>query len=217
MEKSYPQRAPDVVIAIRVALAFVALCLLSLPFRFAVAGLALTIVVIAMDALDGFLARRLGVADDVGAVLDITADRIVEHVFWIYFAVAGVVPVWVPLVIVTRSFAVDTVRSLALTSGMTPFGAKTMMRSALTRFLVSSRFMRNLYGIAKVSAFVLLGAVIVVGKAAGAGFTVTPDTERVLAQIGFAAVATIVALNLVRGLPVLWDSKPLLRDRSVGT
>jgi hypothetical protein len=32
MKKSYPQRAPDAVIAIRVALAFVALGLLSLPF-----------------------------------------------------------------------------------------------------------------------------------------------------------------------------------------
>ena len=217
MKKSYRQRAPDIVIAIRVALAFVALGLLSLPFRFAVAGLALTIVVIAMDALDGFLARRLGVADDLGAVLDITGDRIVEHVFWIYFAVAGVVPVWVPLVIVTRSFAVDTARSLALTSGMTPFGAKTMMRSAFTRFVVSSRFMRNMYGVAKVSAFVLLGAVIVVDRAAGAGLMVAPDIERVLAQIGLAAVATTVTLNLVRGLPVLWDSRPLSRDRSVGT
>jgi CDP-diacylglycerol---glycerol-3-phosphate 3-phosphatidyltransferase len=213
MKTPYLHLAPDIVIAARVALAFVALAFFSLPFYFAVAGLALTVVVIAMDALDGYLARRLGVADDLGAVLDITGDRIVEHVFWIYFAVAGVVPVWVPLVIVTRSFAVDTVRGMALTTGQTAFGDKTMMRSPLTRFLVSSRFMRTVYGVAKVAAFVLLAALIAGDKAGVAGVDLPEGSLRTLQPVAFGVVLATVALNLVRGLPVLWDSMPLLRQR----
>lgn len=202
------RHAPDYVIGVRVLLSFVALGLFSLSWGFALAGLLLTVLVIAMDALDGWLARRLGVADELGAVLDIAGDRIVEHVFWIYFAVAGLVWAWVPLLVVTRSFAVDTVRSLALTRGRTPFGEKTMQRSALTRFLVSSRAMRSAYGVAKVLAFVLLGLALVVAKAPWSIGSVGADwLERVTAGVVLAAVA----LNLVRGVPVLWDSRPHLR------
>lgn len=211
MSRQSIQHVPDLVIAVRVALAFVALGLFSLPFHYAVAGLVLTVVVIAMDALDGYLARRLGVADELGAVLDITGDRIVEHVFWIYFAVAGLVPVWVPLVIVTRSFVVDTVRGMALTGGMTAFGEKTMMRSPLSRFLVSSRFVRSVYGVAKVGVFVLLGSLIVVERAVVAGMFVSAGAQHRLEVVTLVVVFVTVALNLLRGLPVVWDSRPLLR------
>ncbi len=200
------RHAADVVIALRVVLAFVVLFLYSLPFGFAAAAVVLTVAVIAMDGLDGFLARRAGVADELGAVLDITGDRIVEHLFWIYFAVAGVIPVWVPLVIVTRSFAVDTVRGMALARGKTAFGSKTMMRTPVSRFLVSSRFMRTLYAVAKVAAFVLLGAVIAMDKGAGA--------SRALELTALGVALVTVAVNLLRGLPVLWDSRTFLRHRA---
>jgi len=213
MKRSYPQLAPDAVIAARVALVFVAVWLFSLDHPFAVAGVALTIVVIAMDGLDGYLARRLGVADELGAVLDITGDRIVEHVYWIYFAVVGVVPIWVPLLVVTRSFSVDTVRSMALATGRTPFGEKTMMRTSITRFLVASRSMRFAYGLAKVVSFVLAGSVIAMRKAAPGGIGSASEGALSLESLTLAVVVTTVALNLLRGLPVIWDSRPLLRAR----
>ena len=205
------RHVPDLVIAVRVVLAFVVLGLLSLSLPFAVAGVLLTVVVIAMDGLDGYLARRLGIADELGAVLDITGDRIVEHVFWIFFAVAGVVPLWVPLVIVTRSFAVDTVRGMAFKDGMTAFGDKTMMRSSLSRFLVSSRFMRNAYGAAKVVAFVLLGVVIVLETAGAEGMSVGERAQRTLELVTFVVVLLTVGLNVLRGIPVVWDGMPLLQ------
>ena len=129
-----------------------------------------------------------------------------EHLFWICFAVAGVIPVWVPLVIVTRSFAVDTVRGMALARGKTAFGSKTMMRTPVSRFLVSSRFMRTLYAVAKVAAFVLLGAVIAMDKGAGA--------SRALELTALGVALVTVAVNLLRGLPVLWDSRTFLRHRA---
>jgi CDP-diacylglycerol--glycerol-3-phosphate 3-phosphatidyltransferase len=204
-------RWPDLVILTRVLLAFGVLGLFSLPFPFAGAALALTVLVIGLDGLDGYLARRLRVASDRGAVLDIAGDRIVEHVFWIYYAVAGQVSVWVPVVIATRSFVVDTVRSLALSRGKTAFGVRTMQRSSLSRFLVGSRFMRGAYGVAKVGAFLLVGALIVLHKASVASIPMIPPAGmRVLETGAAAAVCVTMGLCLVRGLPVVWDAAECL-------
>lgn len=155
-ESGSARRSPtwaDAIIATRVVLAFATLGTFALPDPRGIVAPVLIVVVVAMDGLDGYVARKTGVSDAIGGVMDITADRIVEHVFWIYFAVAGLIPLWVPLVIVTRSFLVDAVRGLAAARGRTAFGPASMMTSPAARFLVSSRFMRNLYGVAKVSPF----------------------------------------------------------------
>ena len=201
-----PARLPDLVILTRVALAFVVLGLFTLPFPYSAWAPGLTVAVIAMDGLDGWLARRLGVASKRGAVLDITGDRIVEHVFWIFFTVAGVVPLWVPLVIVSRSFVVDAVRSMALSEGSTAFGDSTMQRSRLSRFLVASRAMRNGYGIVKAASFVLLGAVVALGGA-GAQAVVYGAVTVWLGGVTDLVVILTVALCVVRALPVLWDAR----------
>ena len=204
--KSY--RIPNLIIGGRVALAFVAIGLLSASSPVvAAAGIVLTVVVIAMDALDGILARKLDAVSDLGAVLDITADRIVEHIFWIYFAVAHQVGVWVPLVVMTRSFVVDTVRGMALAHGKTAFGESTMMRSPVTRFLTGSRFMRNLYGTAKVVAFVLLGVLVTLERAeAASGYTLSPSAAAGLDLATGISVVTAVVLCVARGVPVVLDS-----------
>lgn len=213
--KSY--LVPNLVIAGRVVLAFVAVALHRIPSTAAaVAAVVLTVVVIAMDGLDGYLARRLDLTSELGSVLDITADRIVEHIFWISFAVAGMVGLWVPLVVMTRSFLVDTARGMALAHGRTAFGESTMMRSPLSRFLTGGRLMRNLYGVAKVAAFVLLGALVAVARAEAGG-------AEVLSGVGLAALAlaadlsvlVAVGLCVVRGIPVLMDSRAYLEGGPV--
>jgi len=198
-----PARLPDLVILTRVALAFAVLGLFSLPSPYPAAGLVLTVVAIAMDGLDGYLARRLGVASDTGAVLDITGDRIVEHVFWIYFAVTGLVPVWVPLLIVSRSFTVDAIRSVALTAGKTAFGEKTMQRSSLSRFLVASRATRSVYGMTKLASFILLGLLVVLGGA-------HPQRGALTALAGWVVLST-VAICVARALPVIWDARSFFK------
>lgn len=210
-----PARLPDLVILTRVILAFVVLGLFSLPFPYPAWGLLLTLVAIAMDGLDGWLARRLGVASDMGAVLDITGDRIVEHVFWIYFTVAGLVPVWIPLVIVSRSFVVDAVRTVALSRGKTAFGTKTMQRGRLSRFLVASRAMRSLYGVAKVASFLLLGAVLTLRKAAAAGEPLVPGGVGTgLGVLTTWVVLLTVGICVVRALPVVWDARAFFGGRA---
>src|SRR5688572_18452188 len=149
MKDRQSYRIPNAIVAGRVALAFVSAGLLVAGYgSAAVAGMLLTVVVIAMDALDGIVARRMGLTSKLGGILDITADRIVEHVYWITFAVAQLLPLWVPLVVVTRSFVVDAVRALALVSGKTAFGESSMARSWVSSFLTGSRAMRSAYGVA---------------------------------------------------------------------
>jgi hypothetical protein len=46
-----------------------------------IVAVALSIVIIMMDALDGYVARRRNEVTQFGGVLDITGDRIVENVF----------------------------------------------------------------------------------------------------------------------------------------
>jgi phosphatidylglycerophosphate synthase len=200
-KKSY--RVPNAIIAGRVALAFVAAWLLTVggPLAGAVA-VGLVVAVVALDAVDGYVARRMGLASDLGGVLDITADRIVEHVFWITFAAMGQIGLWVPLVVMTRSFLVDAVRAMALVSGRTAFGSRSMARSHVTLFLTSSRFMRNAYGGAKVAAFVLLG--LLVTTSAGAP---PPTSGGTLTTLAGLSVLVAVGLCLLRGIPVLADAR----------
>ena len=200
-ERSY--RVPNAIVVVRVALAFVACGLLvrgSAPA--AVVAVVLTVVAIAMDGLDGIAARKLGLSSKLGGILDITADRIVEHVYWITFAVAHLVPLWVPVVIVTRSVLVDAARGLALIQGKTAFGESTMARSTLSRFLTASRTMRNAYGAAKVAAFVLLGVLIA-----------APGVPA-LQVAATVSVGVAVVLCLARGIPVLVDARTYLSATS---
>ena len=46
----------------------------------------LTIIVIWMDGLDGYVARKFNESSKFGALLDILGDRVVENVYWITFA-----------------------------------------------------------------------------------------------------------------------------------
>jgi len=167
-----------------------------------------------MDSLDGYIARKLGVASDFGALFDITGDRIVEHVYWIFFTAMGMVSIWVPIIFISRSFLVDMVRSFAfIKEGKTPFGEKSMMRSPFTLFLTSGRFMRSLYGFMKVFTFVLLGFILIyknsgfLNRSLPQGFL---DNFIVFVTI---CVWMTTALCLIRGLPVLWDGRYYLLDK----
>jgi len=202
---------PTWITLLRVAMVFATVPLFGRGYVPAIAAVLLTIVIIWMDALDGWVARRTGQSSDMGALIDITGDRIVENVFWIYFAVAGVTSYWVPIIVTSRGFLTDTVRTLQFERGKTPFGEKTMMRSHWSRFLVAGRFMRGLYGGAKVAAFVALGVILLLER--GLEEDRVHWSADVLRGIDVSAQALVlltVLLCVVRGLPVLWDGRELL-------
>src|SRR5215510_14025612 len=94
--------SPNLITLIRGAMAFVSIALFHAGSYASLAALILLIVALALDAVDGFVARRRRRASDAGAAFDIAADRIVESVFWIYFAAAGLVTFWIPVIVIAR-------------------------------------------------------------------------------------------------------------------
>ncbi len=173
----------------------------------------LFIAVIIMDWLDGYVARINGVAGPGGAVIDILGDRIVENSLWIVYAHIGLIPVWVPIVVVIRGFLTDAVRSIAYAKGKTPFGEQTMMKSKVGKFLVASRFSRALYAGAKMVSFAYLSLYLAIAEGAGeyswlSNMAVYKDT---LYIIGLILVYATVVLCIIRALPVFYDGKELIQ------
>ncbi len=200
----------NVITAGRVALLFVGIGLLYSHQRWLtfLAWLVLLIVFLG-DAIDGIVARRRGQSTVFGAVFDIAGDRVVENALWIVFAHLGLIGVWAPLLVMTRGFLVDGLRSVALQAGRTPFGERTMARTGLTHFLTASRTMRALYGVAKLAAFLFLGGLIV--EQSG-GFPIAGWLfhSSVSLTLGWICVYGTLVLTVVRGLPVIVDAWPYL-------
>ena len=208
---------PNNITLARIMMSFGIIIIFQLGFYWGIAALLLTLIVFYMDALDGYVARKLGVASEFGALFDITGDRIVEHVYWIFFTTIGMVSMWVPIIFISRSFMVDTVRYMAFSKeGKTPFGEKSMMRSKFTLFLTSSRFMRGFYGIIKVFVFLLLGALVVFKNAGSQTPVWVTDSfmENLIIFTNFVVWLT-VGLNLIRGIPVLWDGRSYLFAKEI--
>jgi CDP-diacylglycerol---glycerol-3-phosphate 3-phosphatidyltransferase len=180
------------------------------------ACLPLVTIVFALDGVDGWVARRRAETSQFGAVFDIAGDRIVENVLWVVFADLDLIPIWVPLLVLTRGFVVDAFRSISFAQGMTAFGERNMMRSPLTRWLTAGRFMRGFFGYAKGLGFVFLTGMeayrhhdttgTLIGSIYGA------DLFR---GFGWFIVWLAVALTIIRGLPVVFDAVALWGHREL--
>jgi CDP-diacylglycerol---glycerol-3-phosphate 3-phosphatidyltransferase len=170
-------------------------------------------VVFASDGLDGWVARRRGSTSQFGAMFDIAGDRVVENALWIVFADLDLIPVWVPLLVMTRGFLVDGLRAISYSEGMTAFGDKNMMRSDFTRWLTAGRFMRGLYGYAKALGFMFLTGLVAYREQdtsdtfLGAVYDV--DAFRL---IGWVLVWASVGLTVIRGLPVIVDALAVMSE-----
>lgn len=114
------------------------------------ANMPLLVLVLVLDAVDGYVARKRNESSLFGAIFDIIVDRVVENVLWIVLADLRLVPVWVAIVFITRSLVVDSIRKQGADKGQTPFG---MAASKWAKFLVAGRFMRGLYGALKAVVF----------------------------------------------------------------
>ena len=163
------------------------------------------------DALDGYVARRRHAVSDFGAVFDIAGDRVVENTLWIVFAHLGLIGVWAPLLVTTRGFLVDAVRSVSYTAGKSAFGENTMMRTPVTRFLAASRFMRAFYGVAKAFAFLYLTGLFAADLATDSTMADIYAVDAVRA-VGWFMVYATLALTVIRGVPVLIDAMYYVRQ-----
>lgn len=166
-------------------------------------ALILTIVAFSLDGVDGYVARKFNETSKLGAMLDIMSDRIVENTIWVTFAVLGWVPLVFPIVSLTRGFVVDGIRSVAMGQGMTAFGETSMHDDKIGYFICSSKFMRIAYAVAKVVAFVLM----IIARTPG----LDPDLSAFLFVIAYLSAILAILFCVIRGLPVIFESKKLFQ------
>lgn len=196
------KNSANIVSITRIFIAFASIALLFVNSTNAyICAVILAIIAFSMDAVDGYLARKFGQASQLGAVLDIMGDRIIESIYWIVFATLGWLPVIFPIISVTRAFITDNIRSIALTKGMTPFGMQT---TNWGKYICSSKFMKTSYAVAKVAAFVL----IIIAKTPELSQNIAKPTETVAIVLAWIAIIFCV----VRAIPVIAESGKLFNE-----
>ena len=195
---------PNKVTALRVAVGFTAVSLFGHGAWANLAGVALTVTAIALDALDGHIARRDKLATPLGAQIDILGDRAIENVYFTYFAVVGMVSVWLPVFFFARGASTDFLRSIAMRAGHSGWGANAMVRTWWGRSLVASRWSRGLYAAMKCLCFCYLGLELALtrGPVAVIGEAVA-DVHAIIRTGAHVLTWLTAGFCFVRGLPVL--------------
>jgi phosphatidylglycerophosphate synthase len=207
--------SPNLITLIRLVLAFVSIALFRAGSYATSAALVLLVVTLALDAVDGFVARRKLRASDAGAAFDIAADRIVESVFWIYFAAAGLITFWIPVIVIARGGLTDFLRAIAFRRGQTAFGENSMMRTWWGRMLTGSRASRAAYGVVKCAAFFALGLWLTLVN--------LPEWRAIIAgqadilmngvRIGaYSLAVSTVVFCVARGVPVIIEGLRFFRE-----
>jgi phosphatidylglycerophosphate synthase len=195
---------PNKVTLLRVGVGFAAVSLFGRGAWADLFAVALTVAAIALDALDGHIARKKKMATPEGAQLDILGDRMIENVYFTYFAVVGMVSLWLPILFFARGAATDFLRGLAMKAGHSGWGAGAMIRTWWGRALVASRWSRGLYAAMKCLCFCYLGLELALtrGPVALVG-TLAADAHAMI-RTGALTLTWLTAIFcLVRGLPVL--------------
>jgi len=70
------------------------------------------------DAIDGYLARKLGLVTNFGKLMDPLADKLLVSSALILFTATGILPAWAVLLLISREFYISGVRQLAVEQGL---------------------------------------------------------------------------------------------------
>jgi CDP-diacylglycerol--glycerol-3-phosphate 3-phosphatidyltransferase len=204
---------PNRVTLLRVAVGFAAVSLFGHGAWLKLLAVVLTVASIALDALDGHLARSKKMASPVGAQIDILGDRLIENMYFTYFAVVGMVSLWLPMLFFARGATTDFLRGLALKAGHSGWGANAMLQTWWGRALVASRWSRGAYAALKCVCFCYLGLELALtrGPVALLG-PLTVDAHAAI-RAGAQTLAWLTAFFCVlRGLPVLLEGWKFLPE-----
>ena len=197
---------PNKVTLLRVVVGFLAVSAFGHGAWMNLLGVALTVAAIALDALDGHIARRKKMATPVGAQLDVLGDRVIENMFFTYFAVVGMVSLWLPMLFFARGAATDFLRGLAMKAGHSGWGANAMLGTWWGQALVASRWSRGLYAAMKCLCFCYLGLELALTRGPVALIGELAGDAHVMIRIGANVLTWMTAaFCLVRGLPVLME------------
>jgi len=197
---------PNKVTLLRVAVGFAAVSLFGRGSWANLSAVGLTVAAIALDALDGHIARRKKLATPLGAQLDILGDRMIENLYFTYFAVVGMVSLWLPILFFARGAATDFLRGLAMKAGRSGWGPNAMLETWWGRALVASRWSRGLYAAMKCLCFCYLGLELALTRGPVALVScIAGDVSTMIRTGALVLTWMTAAFCLLRGLPVLLE------------
>lgn len=109
--------------------------------------LALFLLIELSDLFDGFAARRNGTVSDFGKLFDPYADVFARITYFVCFALDGIMPAWVLIVVLYREFSINFIRMLlaqrGIAMGARPGGklksATYMVAGAVSLILVGAK------------------------------------------------------------------------------
>lgn len=201
--KTY-QILPSAIGVARTALGWIAVLMLGRALdsgqtNVAILWFGVFVLAVALDALDGWVARRLKAASSLGSYIDILADRLTEYPAWLLLASAA--PELGPFVaiIVVRNLLVDFVKFEATRRGIAmEAGVPEMHR--VGEFLVNHPFCKTMHNVLKLVALF-----------AGFGYACFVTTWLMVAAMG--ALALHVSFCSARGLCSLVELRTIWRSK----
>jgi CDP-diacylglycerol---glycerol-3-phosphate 3-phosphatidyltransferase len=187
---------PNKVTLLRVAIGFVSVALFGRNAWLNLLAVGLTVTAIALDALDGYIARSKQLVTPEGAQIDILGDRMIENMYFTYFAVVGMVSLWLPMLFFARGATTDLLR----------WDANAMLQNRFARAVAASRWSRGAYATMKCLCFCYLGLELALTR--GPVAVLGPVRLDLHTAIGNGAQLlswATAAFCVVRGVPVFLE------------
>ena len=176
----------------RILLTFGVIVLFELNVNLNIACIITIVIIFVLDAVDGTVARIRNETSKFGAIFDVSADRIIENIFWVYFSVTGYIPLWIPLVVLTRGILTDNMQQYL-----------TEPKNRLSLALTKSRISRGAYGTLKMITFLYLS-----------WMHLYVPQNAVMKQTGVILAIVTVAFCVIRGLPTIIECTFQLHNHS---
>lgn len=136
------------------------------------------------DLFDGILARCLKMESEVGKLLDPFADSISRITYFLCFAMQGIMPFWIFIIVLYRDLAVSFIRLLMLKRGIT-LGAR-----------ISGKIKAWIYAIAGIGGLVVFSCKRLLIFTAEIGILIT-GSKIVFIIVGVIAVWSLIDYLMV--------------------
>jgi CDP-diacylglycerol--glycerol-3-phosphate 3-phosphatidyltransferase len=197
--KDLLRNLPNIITLMRVILIF---CVIFFLFHNgSIWGIIALLSAFLLDGVDGIIARRLNVDNKVGSLADTLGDRITENTLLVFFAYKRLIPLFIPLIFISRSFISDFIRFLTFQRGIGTFSVNT---SRIGGYFVASKTSRAIYLILKFLVFIL-----------GSFIITYPDIEIckfILPRLIFYTAIIVTLVNILRFVALVFDTRKILRE-----